>query len=916
MARYLIGNVKGPQGLPGKDGVSPTAKVVQTDSGATLTVTDASGTTTAQIKNGESRSDYDLAVQNGFVGTPAEWLESLKAVTPYVTVEQSGDNAVITAIDANGTTTATVSAGGSYRAGAGIDITDGVISATDAIDIDLSGYATETYVNNMISEIETQIINPYVAGDGIAIGSDNNEISVDKTVVATKTDLAAKQDTLTAGENIRIENNVISAVGGGEGHTYTAGAGIDITNDEISVDNTVALKSELFSGDYNDLTNKPDLNDYVLNSDLARIAYSGDYGDLSGAPDLGSYVQSSDLATVATTGRYSDLTDKPQEIDFTGSGQFEINYGNQLWINPTGLASQFSDTQFEYNDHDAVIQLKSGLIPNYTAGTGIDITNNVISATSGSGSSYTWTDEVLEISGNLDATTLAPLIEKYQENKYYPVIHYGNLYYHFFCIYPMSSYDHLHYIALGLGFGGTGYQQWNMIDIQFKTSDKSFVKATTPTNRMPTDARGLKVQKAYSVTGAEASAADNFKYILDNYAKTTDLAAKQDALTAGTGITIENNVISASGGSSSINVDGVSIINDNGTYKTAIGGGTVVTPTVDYLSNASGTTTVAMNQSSNLTQTVNFSTGIPANATFDVTYTLINHSDNDATTTITTNFETWDNGNVLQCNSGGLGTLGYWIGCFWMTGSDFPWEGISSADFNGNFRTGDNVEVTGLTITANGITYLDNQTITFSNGIQPGSNSIVQLTSPINFSQTLVGPGYDDSDLIINLDGTVTIKDRSNSDAVVSSYSFTNEAYSIQAGQGAPVFYYDGGDLSQNDYSLESILCSVSSRDQETGSFSMSGIVGVRLNNGSTNPDYYAELSGLSFSLGGSQTQYINPDFLPLGDNLYVQDGRVHANGAPMYDGHLVIYDTNHQNGWYLTTDGNTITLNPCPWNN
>ena len=41
------------------------------------------------------------------------------------------------------------------------------------------------------------------------------------------------------------------------GASYSAGTGIDITNNEISIDNTVALKSELFSGNYNDLTNKP-----------------------------------------------------------------------------------------------------------------------------------------------------------------------------------------------------------------------------------------------------------------------------------------------------------------------------------------------------------------------------------------------------------------------------------------------------------------------------------------------------------------------------------------------------------------------------------------------------------------------------------------------------------------------------------
>lgn len=53
----------GPQGLPGEpghDGVSPTATVTQTATGATITVTDAEGTTTAEISNG----------QDGAPGTP------------------------------------------------------------------------------------------------------------------------------------------------------------------------------------------------------------------------------------------------------------------------------------------------------------------------------------------------------------------------------------------------------------------------------------------------------------------------------------------------------------------------------------------------------------------------------------------------------------------------------------------------------------------------------------------------------------------------------------------------------------------------------------------------------------------------------------------------------------------------------
>ena len=67
-------NIKGPKGndgtpgTPGKDGVSPTANVVQTETGATITVTDVSGTTTAKIKNGAPGTDG----APGAPGTPGK----------------------------------------------------------------------------------------------------------------------------------------------------------------------------------------------------------------------------------------------------------------------------------------------------------------------------------------------------------------------------------------------------------------------------------------------------------------------------------------------------------------------------------------------------------------------------------------------------------------------------------------------------------------------------------------------------------------------------------------------------------------------------------------------------------------------------------------------------------------------------
>lgn len=86
---------------------------------------------------------------------------------------------------------------------------------------------------------------------------------------------------------------------------------------------------------------------------------------------------------------------------------------------------------------------------------------------------------------------------------------------------------------------------------------------------------------------------------------------------------------------------------------------------------------------------------------------------------------------------------------------------------------------------------------------------------------------------------------------------------------------------------------------------------------GDLNSQYKAVISNLhiKYSVGG--ITYIDPQFMPMGDRDFHQENGFWYlnNSAPLYQGNIVIYDSNHQNGWYLTTDGNTITLNPCPWN-
>lgn len=167
---------------------------------------------------------------------------------------------------------------------------------------------------------------------------------------------------------ITIGNTTKNIPSGGSGGSYVAGTGIDITNNTISIDNTVALKSELFSGDYNDLTNKPTIptktsdltNDSgfitgITSSDVTTALgytpgtsnFSGDYTDLTNKPDLSIYAESADLATVATTGSYNDLIDKPTipsipVVTITtsqgvGTGSITADEYNTLLNNPEAI---------------------------------------------------------------------------------------------------------------------------------------------------------------------------------------------------------------------------------------------------------------------------------------------------------------------------------------------------------------------------------------------------------------------------------------------------------------------------------------------------------------------------------------------------------------------------------------------------
>ena len=88
----------------------------------------------------------------------------------------------------------------------------------------------------------------------------------------------------------------------GGGGSYTEGDGINITNNEISVDTTfteASTRANIASGDtLSTIWGK--IKKFF--SDLKAVAFSGSYSDLTGKPNL---------ATVATSGSYNDLSNKP-----------------------------------------------------------------------------------------------------------------------------------------------------------------------------------------------------------------------------------------------------------------------------------------------------------------------------------------------------------------------------------------------------------------------------------------------------------------------------------------------------------------------------------------------------------------------------------------------------------------------------
>ena len=172
----------------------------------------------------------------------------------------------------------------------GYGITDAYTK--EEVDAKLADKASAENMQATISDLET--LETKVDTIETDLGDLGNEVNQNTS------DIANKQDKLTAGTGISIEGNTISATSTGGTSNYTELTNKpQINNVELSGNKTLSDLGIQPAGTY--LTEVP--AEYVTETELNSKGY------LTTVPD--GYARTEDLATVATTGSYEDLTEKP-----------------------------------------------------------------------------------------------------------------------------------------------------------------------------------------------------------------------------------------------------------------------------------------------------------------------------------------------------------------------------------------------------------------------------------------------------------------------------------------------------------------------------------------------------------------------------------------------------------------------------
>ena len=174
------------------------------------------------------------------------------------------------------------------------------------------------------------------------------DLSVYATTQEVETALEDKQDVLTAGSNITIVNNTISATAEPQVNAdWNATSGVAEILNKPTIPVVPPLK-ELVAGTNISITESANA---VTISATAAPQVNADWDASSGVaeilhkPDLSIYAESADLATVATTGSYDDLTDKPTIPAAQVNADWDAVSGVQEILHKPSIPTATSDLQ-------------------------------------------------------------------------------------------------------------------------------------------------------------------------------------------------------------------------------------------------------------------------------------------------------------------------------------------------------------------------------------------------------------------------------------------------------------------------------------------------------------------------------------------------------------------------------------------
>lgn len=388
---------KGDKGNAGEDGFSPIITTSKEGKTTTITITDATGTSTATILDGEDgsgtgdmlKSVYDTN-DNGIVDNAekvnnhtvlsdvpqdARYLKPLPYEIVHIEVgEQSVDYKVV---DLN-----SIDEGNYIVEDSNADLDMGYLPALIfSTKYEDQSLMYEHNIYDFINLDKGQIVNVY-----------------------KKSILGINVSNIKVGDySISIQSN---GTGEDEYGTY-----------DSYIKRIKQLKDIAYTGDYDDLSNKPTIptstsdltndSDFVSSNELSTVATSGSYTDLSNKPTIPSktsdlnndsnFVSSSSLSTVATSGSYSDLSNKPtiptKTSDLNNDSGFITKSVNDL-------TNYYTKTNtYTKTETDNLLSGKQGTL---TAGNNISISNNTISATD---TTYTAGTNVSISSGNVISAT-------------------------------------------------------------------------------------------------------------------------------------------------------------------------------------------------------------------------------------------------------------------------------------------------------------------------------------------------------------------------------------------------------------------------------------------------------------------------------------------------------------------------------